>query len=896
MKRCYGCMKEFDDEFELCPHCGFIIGTMPELKSQLPCGTKLANGRYILGKVLGHGGFGITYIAWDNKRQRPVAVKEFFPNALTTRGEGETSVSCYNEKSLLYFKEGVKKMLDEGERLSRFYKNENIVNVYDHFEANKTAYIVMEYLEGIDLKHYLKENGGKLDAEEAVEITLAVLNALIGMHSENIIHRDISPDNIFICNNGKVKLLDFGSARLAVDDSEKSLSVMVKRGYAPKEQYASRSKQGPWTDIYAVCATLYEMITGHRPVESTERDTQLLKTFKEYGVLGRGRLEEIIAQGLEPEIENRIQDADVLYLELSEIINREAVRPDIKLRNPAPKPEKNKKKPWIIATACVLAVLACAVGALALKDKAPVPDKETTTASSTVSETEKSTAVMNYPASVSKSKPVDFGEKTRLEYLSTEVLKENENVYMADINADEKSEIVVFDENGVSAYTTLADGSMTKCTLNCAKDAAVYADTANNALVIVDKGTNSQGKLCYQAFNLTVSADGLSLADKVRVSEDDIEGAATGGAILAGVQKKFNSKYARFTEGLTLTDLKTLNVSGSCGSNSKWILHRGGKLLRIYGRGNAEILDPSEGSWNEFAAEIGEIIIGDSIFSIGDKSFSNFTELKEVHIGQVVVRIGDGAFEGCTKLSELKLPDSVEEIGSGMIKSAGVKSVTVGKLLKTVNGGAFTCEALEKITVSEENRYLDSDESGILYSEGMASLLCFPANAPVKSLTLNGNTVRIAESAFYSAKQLEEIILHENIAGIGANAFFDAVSLKNVAVSGSVKIIENNAFSGCTSLESVILKEGITEISAGAFSGCSALKAISLPSTLNKIGAQAFAGCTGIKSLNMPSSVSSVDKTSFSGWTSAQTINVGIRQASNWQQGWSAKANISYKF
>lgn len=310
-RRCMGCMEEFSTEFDLCPNCGYVIGTQPRLKCYLQPGLWLA-GNYMLGKVIGQGGFGITYIAWDKKNERKVAVKEFFPNSLSTRETGETHVICYNDKAEIYFKDGVKKMLEEGVRLSSFRENENIVTVYDYFEENDTAYIVMEYLEGKSLKDYADEKGGKLDPEEAVTLILPVLNALSAMHNENLIHRDVAPDNIYLCDDGKIKLLDFGSARIAVQDANKSLSVMVKPGYAPKEQYVSRSKQGPWTDVYSVCATLYKLITGEAPVESVERDITPLKTFESFGIQGCEKLEDIITVGLNPEPEERISSAEEL--------------------------------------------------------------------------------------------------------------------------------------------------------------------------------------------------------------------------------------------------------------------------------------------------------------------------------------------------------------------------------------------------------------------------------------------------------------------------------------------------------------------------------------------------------------------------------------------------------
>ena len=315
--RCMGCMESFSEEFRVCPECGYIIGTAPKTPYCLKPGTLLREN-YILGKVIGQGGFGITYIGWDISKKRKVAVKEFFPNALSTRTEGATAVSCYNDKAERYFREGVRKMMDEGARLSKFSGHPNIVNVYDSFEQNKTAYIVMEYLDGRSLKEYAAEKGGRLEPREAVNLMMPVIGALKDMHRENMIHRDIAPDNVYICNDGRIKLLDFGSARISVQDAEKSLSVMVKPGYAPKEQYASRSKQGPWTDVYSVCATIYKLVTGEAPVESIEREVTPLKTFDEFGIEGYDDIQDILFKGLEPDVSDRIASAEELETLLKE--------------------------------------------------------------------------------------------------------------------------------------------------------------------------------------------------------------------------------------------------------------------------------------------------------------------------------------------------------------------------------------------------------------------------------------------------------------------------------------------------------------------------------------------------------------------------------------------------
>lgn len=899
MKRCYGCMHEFDDEFELCPHCGFIVGTMPEIKSHLPCGTKLSGGRYILGKVLGHGGFGITYIAWDSKRSRPVAVKEFFPNALSTRCEGETVVSCYNAKSEKFFREGVRKMLDEGESLSRFYKNDNIVNVYDFFEANKTAYIVMEYLEGKDLKKYLEENGGKLDVEESIEIILPVLNALIDMHSENLIHRDVSPDNIFICNNGKVKLLDFGSARLAVQDADKSISVMVKKGYAPKEQYASRSKQGPWTDVYAVSATLYELITGQKPADSMERDETPLKTFKELGVIGRGDLEKIIAKGLEPEIADRIQDAATLYALLADVLNPgESPNPDLNKKDKSNAFAKRSKKPLIIAAVCIAAVVAGVIGGKFITDKIiPKNDEITTTQSETTTESVTETTVSADAPMLSKTVPLEGVEGlTKTEILNT-VLGENENVYMADINGDGSSEIIAIDESGVSAYTTLADGSVVKTVINCAPESEFWADSEKNALVIVNKSTASDG-ICYSAAKLSVADAGFAFVDAFSVDEDDIESTASAGAVLSKVKAEFDAKYAEFTKGLDkLVDLKTLNVSGECGISAKWLYHKGGNLLRILGTGG---IDGSRGDslspWEEIKSEVKMLMIGNSIISIGDNAFEDFASLEEVYIGSLVNRIESYAFSGCSSLRAVKIPDGVEIAEERIFDGSGVEEIYIGKGLDSVEPGAFSAPNVIKITADAANRNFESDISGVLYTEGMLNLVQYPLGSSASKYEVNASTQSIYPYAFQNAGCIETIGLPSGLDTIGKYAFSGCSALASATVPGSVYSIPEGAFAECTGLESVILENGVSEIGQEAFRGCTSLKAISLPDSMKTIGRLAFSGCTRVTALTIPANVNSMGSAAFDGWTSSQTINIGIRQANNWPDGWNGKASLSYRF
>ena len=275
MIRCLNCMEIFDEVYGVCPHCGFIPGSPPKEAYHLFPGTVL-RGRYIVGTTVGFGGFGITYRAWDKTLDKMVAIKEFYPNGLVNRVPGEKTVIIYSGNRANEFENGKIRFLAEARNMAMFNTHPNIVNVYEFFEENNTAYIAMEFLKGMSFKQYIAAQGGKIGWQTAVSVVLSVLDGLKEIHRAKIIHRDVSPDNIFLVptDDGKdyrIKLIDFGAARFASGEEEKTLSIILKPGYAPPEQYRSKSRQGPWTDLYAVGAVLYRAITGIMPEESVNR-------------------------------------------------------------------------------------------------------------------------------------------------------------------------------------------------------------------------------------------------------------------------------------------------------------------------------------------------------------------------------------------------------------------------------------------------------------------------------------------------------------------------------------------------------------------------------------------------------------------------------------------------
>lgn len=270
MKTCLGCFRKIRDELEICPHCGYVEGSTSDEAIHLLPGTELKNNRYIVGKVNRYDGFGATYLAWDKRLEQQIAIKEYLPSEFSTRTQGQVALTIFQGEKYEQFELGKEKFIDEARRLAKFQNEEGIIKVFDFFTENNTAYLVTENLEGKTLASII-EGGKVFDTDEAKELLLPVMRSLQRVHADGILHRDISPENIFVTLDGKAKLVDFGAARFATTSHSRSLTVIVKPGYSPEEQYRSRGDQGSHTDVYALAATMYKMITGITPPDAYER-------------------------------------------------------------------------------------------------------------------------------------------------------------------------------------------------------------------------------------------------------------------------------------------------------------------------------------------------------------------------------------------------------------------------------------------------------------------------------------------------------------------------------------------------------------------------------------------------------------------------------------------------
>ncbi|HEX4891719.1 MAG TPA: serine/threonine-protein kinase [Hyphomicrobiaceae bacterium] len=232
----------------------------------LPSGTQV--GLYVIERVLGAGGFGITYLASHELLSKKFAIKEYFPIEFSYR-TGQTVRPTKSGAETYHW--GLDRFMAEARALARF-KNPAIVDVIDIFEANETAYMVLAYERGMSMRDWLEQLGRTAEQHELDRLLVPLLDALEEIHSYDLLHRDIAPDNILIREDGSPVLIDFGAARQQVRGVGKAISVLVKSGYSPPEQYSSAAeRQGPWSDIYALSATVYRAITGYKPPDAAER-------------------------------------------------------------------------------------------------------------------------------------------------------------------------------------------------------------------------------------------------------------------------------------------------------------------------------------------------------------------------------------------------------------------------------------------------------------------------------------------------------------------------------------------------------------------------------------------------------------------------------------------------
>ena len=311
---CMGCMHELDWDGR-CHYCGFDERNYKK-DQQLGLHTRLKNGEYMIGRQLGQGGFGITYIGMDTTLLQTVAIKEYFPFGAVRRND-RNEIELNDEKYRKDYEKGLESFLCEGRILARFSNLTAVVGVKNFFHENNTAYLVMDYVEGLSVREYVKRYG-VLSPDRTLFLVQQVIADMQMIHHKQVLHRDVSADNLIITHNGSLKLIDFGATRQEFTKNQYTGTILCKQGYSAIEQYSTGRNQGPWTDIYGLCASIYFMLTGVVPDSAPDRiQNDCVRSLVQMDEIAMPKVQkEAIMKGLAVEVEHRYHTMAELYVAL----------------------------------------------------------------------------------------------------------------------------------------------------------------------------------------------------------------------------------------------------------------------------------------------------------------------------------------------------------------------------------------------------------------------------------------------------------------------------------------------------------------------------------------------------------------------------------------------------
>ncbi len=796
-KRCYGCMR-LKTSSPICEYCGYDENT-PNAPHQLPAGTVLKE-QYLVGRVLGQGGFGITYLGWDLYLDIPVAVKEYYPSGAVMR---ETSVTMdvisYDGETGNRFANNKERFMREAKMLARFSQVPEIVQVKNFFLANNTAYIVMEYVEGITLKQYVKDHGGKLSVEETLTILGPVVEALCKVHKAGLVHRDISPDNIMMLPQGGAKLLDFGAVRdvgaASVDKGlTKSTEAILKQGYAPIEQYQKRGSLGPWTDVYALCATMYYCMTGHVPPDAPERllgdeDLELRKRIPGLTASQEAALE----HGMALRAEKRTNSMEVLH---EELFRKEDAPPVTELTEDPPPPPPHVKIPHV---------------------------------SKEHREKGKKTAEQKQETSHTDEKPSEPGEKTSQD--SEEGSGEDSGQETGKALAG-KGRMILIGVLGAAAVLLvcliLVLGGRSK------EDAALPTEGDGNTISgncgldltwVLDKNTGA----------LTISGSG-----KMYDYRWD------GYYELTGLIAPWNSYRDQITS-VTMEDGVT--VVGACafaGCENLKTVSLPGTLVEI--RHNAFDM-----------CALTELTLPDGLETIGESAFS-WSPLATLTIPDSVIYVDRAAFDCNDQLESVTIGpdtrlnyDTWYPIFSGNGFTIYGYTNSMAEDYAQILGCNFVSTGENQWDAQGQcgdnlNWYLDLD-TGFLKIDGEGQMLDFNGTWQLEEKNKDAwnDDLELPPWSKYRGK-VYVVSIADGVTSIGSNAFENCDNLVDVSFGNTLETIGYQSFLG-TAVDEIALPNSVTDIDSFAFNWCENLTEVRLPENLELLKENAIAECGNLQSL-----------------------------------------------
>lgn len=861
-----------------CELCGFLESEYAPEPHHLPPETLLQR-RYLVASVLGEGGFGVTYAAWDLTLDRPVAVKEYFPRFTAERDASKTyavsPLSGGSNKN--WFAAGRDRFLREARILATLSGIRGVVPALDCFEENGTAYIVMDFIRGVSLRRLADQFGGKLPASELLPMLRPVLDALILVHRSGLLHRDISPDNILIDREGVAWLIDFGAAEEAqrgLDDV--SRTILLRKGYTPLEQYDSHGEQGVWTDVYALSATIYDLLCGQAPPEAvlrTGRDP-LVKPNK-LGARLSPRQQRALLRGLAVHVSPRVSSMELLRSKLYNL----------------PLPEEVRWRKRLIRNIALAGAVIVLVGGLfALNATTGLP----TFSGVCFTIGKDGISAVRYIG-----KKSSFSIPDRL--LGLDVSEISSRAF-----ADQDDLVSVHLPGTVHSIGEMAFSGCAKLsTLNIPEGTSLIGDYAFLG--------------CKMLSNITLPSSVTSISSS---AFEDCSDSLT----LYGESGSYAEQYASEN-----------GIKFVVASEFSYYVINGGAVITSYRGSASDVVVPAElggcpvrrigDAVFMFNYDLRSIELPDTLRSIGESAFGNAYHLKSIRLPEGFLTIEGNAFWSCFALESVELPSTLRSIGESAFDMCwSLSSIAIPDGITELKDYTFLdCERLESVAFPSSLKSIGA--------------FAFADCVQLSHLRLPNTIQSIGESAFSGCPALKSLYVPEGVLSIDPSAFgrnefdkventcpnltiigfpntaaqqaaasnglkFDDVTLweppynfyfkrenggvtilsyagraENVVIPsyiGGLPVlrISDQAFDSNERIQSVSLPLRLVQIDSNAFSGCSNLKNIELPNGLQTIGDHAFFHCA-LENVVLPDSLTSLGLEGFIDNYYLKTLSVG---------------------
>lgn len=745
-------------------------------------------GCYIIEQVLGQGGFGITYRAVDHKTKKMVAIKEYFPDSLAYR-DGLKVISFTGDRRENY-EYGKKNFLQEAKTLAEFIGDPNIVRVHSYFEENNTAYFVMDYVEGKCLSDYVKQKNGKISFEETEDILFPIMDALASVHSKGIIHRDVTPDNIFIRNDGRSILIDFGAARYSLGDKSKSLDVILKHGFAPMEQYTRRGRQGAFTDIYSLAATFYYCIVGTRPPDSIERivNDELVLPSSAGLDIPKGS-EAVILKAMSVRSFERYQTMDEFKNELEKYSRRKAL----------PVPEKKplvEKKPPKVQSPQVRQQ--SQVTNQPVKQPSPFP----------VQPVRQQATVIQKPVRDLSPEPAIPGTAVPQNTIKQNT-SNNSKEAVSEIKKTLKPDIPDKDTLHSEEVQVQSSGILTE-----PREISEPVFNDGKKAVSDDHKAFKAEKYSVKAQPPEKQPPQLNTSKNTKRLIGIIVAASTTIVIITAALLIANTRndYAISTKADDFSSEESdYSVTVPAG-----ISHTPSLPLEspAYSKPDSSVqsVEASESSPES---------------SISSSKAPVEKSKKPEESSKRVKETSKGKSESSREASEVSKNESSED---SPVSSEPVSSEVISSEIESSDepDSNYSLDG-NTLTISSDS-YFVSDYKQFQYSDN------------IRKIVIENGVTKIRSKSFISCSSLTEVSIPDSVTSIGSYAFNNCTSLSDIIIPGGVSSIGNWAFADCSGMSEVIISDNLQSIGSAAFNNCYSVKRITIPGSVTSIGKSAFTG------------------------------------------------------